>query len=68
MKHPLMQMEGMGPGIGCTPASLAVLLQQVGVDQQNVSFFSYELGSGLAVILTKTPLNDNSWHTVKVLR
>eukprot|EP00795_Rhopilema_esculentum_P006768 gene6768-12334_t len=29
---------------------------------------SYELGSGLAVILTKTPLNDNSWHTVKISR
>jgi len=29
---------------------------------------SYELGSGLAVILTERPLNDGNWHTVYIAR
>ena len=30
--------------------------------------FSYELGSGLAVILTKRPFNDGNWHTIEINR
>lgn len=31
-------------------------------------YFSYELGSGLAVILTEKPVNDGSWHTIQINR
>ena len=29
---------------------------------------SYELGSGLAVILTGSPVNDGNWHTIQIKR